>query len=493
MVREALPAERLGVPAVAGQVEHAHERRRGGDDERRATRSRLEIEGAPGSLARRLQLACREVGGRERLEGPSAEEGISLDGLHRSTADGGGVWPVRERRDEGARREQRPGRCVARAGGLAVVAGSRRILDTADEEARDRPEVDQLGARGDPVTRHRVQPREQRRELARLVRPAGLPLQQADRPLGRSGRHRLGDRLLEQAVRLQVVGRTLPQRDLLLGIEQRAQVVGEQVVEAVPLALQVEWDEEQVHPLGALEQGGTVLAPGQLPAQPGREPLGDRDPHEERPELGIQPPEHLGGQVVEDEPLGAGEGVDDVEGRGLVTQRDRRKLESCDPSLRAFDESSEVLVVEIEPGPVSEIGRRLVGREPEIVRTQLDQAPMGAQSRQRERGVLAGDDDEMDERRPLFDQRAEQGVHGSRPDHVVVVEDEHERVVRRRHRRRSGGRRSRGRQRPRAARWPRRRSPVERAAGRRPCSGGSAPGRCPRRRARATHTERRAT
>ena len=159
-------------------------------------------------------------------------------------------------------------------------------------------------------------------------------------------------------MRLEVVGRTLPERDLLGGVEQRAQVVGEQVVEAVPVALEVERDQEQVHPLGALEQGGTVLAPGQLPAQPGGEPLGDRDPHEEGPELGIEPPEHLGGQVVEDEPLGAGEGVDDAEGRGLVTQRDRGKLEARDPALGALDESSEVLVVELEPGPVGEIAPR---------------------------------------------------------------------------------------------------------------------------------------
>ncbi len=150
-----------------------------------------------------------------------------------------------------------------------------------------------------------------------------------------------------------------------------------------------------------------------------------------RPELGIQPPEDLGGQVVEDEALGAGEGIDDADGGGLVTQRDRGKLEARNPALRALDEASDVLVVELESGPVGEIARGLVGREPQVVRADLDQASVGAESWQRERRVLARDDDEVDEGWPLFDESTEQGMHGSRRDDVVVVEDEHERVVRR--------------------------------------------------------------
>ena len=100
------------------------------------------------------------------------------------------------------------------------------------------------------------------------------------------------------------------------------------------------------------------------------------------------------------------------------------------PSVRSTSRA-DVLVVELESGSVDEIPRGLVGREPELVRAELDEASVGPESWQRERGVLARDDDEVDEGWPLFDQRTEQAVHGARRDDVVVVEHEHERVVRR--------------------------------------------------------------
>ena len=55
MVRETLPAERLGVPEVAGEVQDAHERCRGGDDQRRgrepASRSRALLAVSPANFS----------------------------------------------------------------------------------------------------------------------------------------------------------------------------------------------------------------------------------------------------------------------------------------------------------------------------------------------------------------------------------------------------------------------------------------------------------
>ncbi len=55
---------------------------------------------------------------------------------------------------------------------------------------------------------------------------------------------------------------------------------------------------------------------------------------------------------------------------------------------------------------------------------------MGTQAGERKWRVLSGDDDEMGERGSLVDENPQQGMHGFRGDHLVVVEDEHERRVR---------------------------------------------------------------
>ena len=59
---------------------------------------------------------------------------------------------------------------------------------------------------------------------------------------------------------------------------------------------------------------------------------------------------------------------------------------------------------------------------------------MGPKAGERKRGVLARDDDKVGERRSLLDEDAQEGVDWFRGDDLVVIEDEHERVVSRRDR-----------------------------------------------------------
>ena len=51
--------------------------------------------------------------------------------------------------------------------------------------------------------------------------------------------------------------------------QQGAQVIGEQMVEPIPAALEVEGHEEEVHPLGESKQRRRVVAPGECLAELG--------------------------------------------------------------------------------------------------------------------------------------------------------------------------------------------------------------------------------
>ena len=156
------------------------------------------------------------------------------------------------------------------------------------------------------------------------------------------------ERLGREPGPLQVGGRALVELALLVLRELGAQVVGEQTVEPVPAPLRVERDEEEVGPLGTLEERPGVLATGQLAAQVGREPLGDRRPDQEPAQVGVDLAEHLVGEVVEHEALAARERLDHGRRVGPIPQGDRGELEAGDPTLGSRDETIDKLGLERE-------------------------------------------------------------------------------------------------------------------------------------------------
>lgn len=135
-----------------------------------------------------------------------------------------------------------------------------------------------------------------------------------------------------------------------LGEQARLQHVGEQVVVAVPAAVGVERDEEQVVPLEAAEDPGGVGASGQRVAERTREALEHRGREQEVAQLRGLPGEDLVGQVVEDEPVAAGKGGDEPGGRRRVhvAEGEGGELEAGDPALGAVREHRDVLAGEVE-------------------------------------------------------------------------------------------------------------------------------------------------
>ena len=92
-----------------------------------------------------------------------------------------------------------------------------------------------------------------------------------------------------------------------LVVEVGAQHVGEQVVVPVPLAVRVERDDEQVLPLQRLQRRPSARPAGHRVAQRPGQPVEHRGVEQEPAHALRQPVEHLVAEVVDDEPVVAGE------------------------------------------------------------------------------------------------------------------------------------------------------------------------------------------
>ena len=85
------------------------------------------------------------------------------------------------------------------------------------------------------------------------------------------------------------------------------------------------------------------------------------------------------------------------------------------------------------PGAAATCGqqrRRLPGREPQVRGAQLGQLPAGPQPRQGQRRVAAACQRQVQPRRPVLKQEPERRVHRLRADHVIVIQDQQQRLVR---------------------------------------------------------------
>ena len=134
--------------------------------------------------------------------------------------------------------------------------------------------------------------------------------------------------------------------------------------------------------------------------------------------------EHLVGEVVEDEPVVAGELGD--ERRRVVTalHRQRGELERSDPTLGPGLQHVDVGGREREVHGVGQVGGGFVGGEAEICSSDLEQVAVGPERSEWERRVGAGGDHEADLGWQVLEQERDRIVDLGGFDHVVVVEHE---------------------------------------------------------------------
>ena len=136
----------------------------------------------------------------------------------------------------------------------------------------------------------------------------------------------------------------------VLGEQACVEDVGEQVVVAVPRALGVERDEEEVAALEVLQHPGAVRAAGDSVAQRARESVEDSGAEQEVTTLSGLPGKNLVSEVVDDKPVAPGERLD--EASDLTTLRDaaqgeRGELKAGDPAFSALLERLHVSAGEV--------------------------------------------------------------------------------------------------------------------------------------------------
>ena len=178
-----------------------------------------------------------------------------------------------------------------------------------------------MSRRGRASTASARQPRgeaEQADHPAVLDQRHGVPLDQVGGPFDGARGQRVRDRLGDQVVLGEPVRRPPVQPRHPVGVvalETAAQVLGEQVVVAEPLALVVERAQEQVAAFELLEHRLAVHAVGQPAREVAAEPVAHRRGQQELQDLRRLGAQHVLREVLADGVVAPGEAADQL-GRG---------------------------------------------------------------------------------------------------------------------------------------------------------------------------------
>ncbi len=159
------------------------------------------------------------------------------------------------------------------------------------------------------------------------------------------------------------------------------------MVVAIPPALVVERDDEQVLALERLQHRLTVGTTGQGVAQPSGQLVEDGGVEQERAYLVRLPVQHLLDEVVEDESMASRERLDElrdvagpVGGAGMGAGRQRSQLQSGRPPLGARLERGHKRGLQPQPHHLVEEHLRFVGGEPEVRGAHLHELATGPQT-----------------------------------------------------------------------------------------------------------------
>ena len=155
------------------------------------------------------------------------------------------------------------------------------------------------------------------------------------------------------------------------------------------------------------------------------EPVEDCGAEQEVANLRGLPGQNLVGQVVDDEPVAAGERLDEVGDLFVVrdaAQGECGELQAGDPALRAVLQRVHVGCGELQPHHLVEELPRLGWGEAQVGGAQLSELSATAQPGQRQRRIGPGRHDQMQLIREMVEQEGHRLVDLGRSDHVIVVE-----------------------------------------------------------------------
>jgi hypothetical protein len=201
----------------------------------------------------------------------------------------------------------------------------------------------------------------------------------------------VADGLVGQALGLMPGGRgpvqlLHPAGGLLLG-EADPEQVGEQVVIPPPAPHLVQRVQEQVGPLGPLQQRLAVDPSGHRITQRPRQPLQDRGLQQKGPQLLGLAVQHLRGQVVQHIAVAAREPLHNGADVVLALQRQGGQLQPGHPAFGPVAQGRHGRLGQLGPDRRSQQLGGFFGAEAQVGLAQLDQLSAGPQPGQRQRRV----------------------------------------------------------------------------------------------------------
>ena len=298
---------------------------------------------------------------------------------------------------------------------VELVAGHQRS-DEADREDRPPPN-DSVGQDIEPAADDGLLP------VPLQVRDGQLD--QIGGPLDVPGSQGVPDRRRRLTVLVVPAAGPAMQIGDFLGplIEQAGlQHVREQVVVAVPVAPVVQRDQEQVRAVQLLEGDLAVMSAGHGVAQRAAQPVQQTGAQKKGADLFGLPRQHLLNQVVDDVSVVACEAGDKAADVLSALHGQRRQLQCSDPALCPSFQCGDVVGGEIQPAHVVEVGRRLLGCEPQVDGADLDQLPACPKTGQRQYGVSSATDRYVYLGREVRQHERHSGPDVGPVDEVVVVE-----------------------------------------------------------------------
>ena len=317
------------------------------------------------------------------------------------------------------------------AGSLARRDPAGDLVEAARVHRDPRLGEAQGGVTGDHVVPERVEPAGDGLDPAPLqVRVQALGDQLA-RPADVAAGDRVPDGLAGRAGLLVPGRRAAVQRrhEVRPGSRELVpQQLREEMVVAIPLALGVERHQQEAGPLEVLEPPRRARASGDPVAERSAQAIKDRRREQERAHVRRLGVEHLEAEIVDDGPVVARERRDERARVLAPRQRQRGELQARGPALGPVLEPGDVGRIESVRAGAAQQRRGLRVREAQLGRADLDQLAPHAQAPERQRGLRAGRDRELERAGLMVEQERHRLVDARVRDQVVVVEHEHHRA-----------------------------------------------------------------
>ena len=193
---------------------------------------------------------------------------------------------------------------------------------------------------------------------------------------------------------------------------------------SVPLAVSIQWDDEQIGPLQRFQDGRRPGATEHRVAQRAAQPIQYRGPHQKLPPVGRQSIEHLRGEKVDDVPVVATDRRSAPSSVRGTANGQCSQLEPHRPALGLVHEGVNRVRTDLDLAHRRDQAGGFRGAEPQIGGSDLGHFAAGPHSGKRQRRVEPGGNHQPERRRQIAQQVLEGFVDADVCQQVIVVQDQ---------------------------------------------------------------------